>query len=250
MTPSAVNPTPPASDRADGTAIDAALDALHESKRWRSLDNAEGWRKTMRLAIAAYQAASPSPHGTAALRERDDAREGAETWRRYANASASEAAALREALARLLAFIGDEPYGKEGEAARAQARAALSSAASAREEAREAYGYAVRFLHALIDNNAMQQVEPLPTLCGVLTQIDNATTGIASSAREEALREALRKAREIVDSARYITLPTGEYAKMLLPEIDAALRQAAASAREEGRLQGLREAGGKVGGSK
>lgn len=43
-------------------------------------------------------------------------------------------------------------------------------------EIAEAYGYATRFLQTFCESNSLGQVEPLPTLCGVLTQIDNATT--------------------------------------------------------------------------
>ena len=65
-------------------------------------------------------------------------------------------------------------------------------------ELREAYGYAVRFLHAFIDNNGLRQVKPLPTLCGVLTQIDNATT--APRARVTKLEAALKAAYHALES--------------------------------------------------
>ena len=65
-----------------------------------------------------------------------------------------------------------------------------------RGENDQAYSYAVGFLRAFIDNNDQRQVEPLPTLTGVLTQIDNATTITKSlRAENERLREELRIAR-------------------------------------------------------
>lgn len=59
-------------------------------------------------------------------------------------------------------------------------------------ELREAYSYATRFLRAFCEINGLEPVEPLPTLCGVLTQIDNATTLISKQfARLRKLERAL-----------------------------------------------------------
>ena len=68
----------------------------------------------------------------------------------------------------------------------------IAEAGRLRAENDRAYSYAVGFLRAFIDNNDQRQVEPMPTLTGVLTQIDNATT-ITKSLRAEngRLREAL-----------------------------------------------------------
>ena len=85
-------------------------------------------------------------------------------------------------------------------------------------ELREAYGYAVRFLHAFIENNDMRQVEPLPTLCGVLTQIDNATTvTTALRARVAKLEAALKDVR--IDFEMW-------HEKTSIAKIDAALKDA------------------------
>jgi hypothetical protein len=68
-------------------------------------------------------------------------------------------------------------------------RAQLAAQAA---EIAEAYGYATRFLQAFCENNSLRQVDPLPTLCGVLTQIDSATTVInAKDARIAELEAAL-----------------------------------------------------------
>ena len=80
-----------------------------------------------------------------------------------------------------------------------------------RAEIAAAYDYAMHFLQVFCENNLLGRVDPLPTLCGVLTQIDNATTVIrARDAEIAALREApapaeaLRaKATDIEDDPRF-----------------------------------------------
>lgn len=64
-------------------------------------------------------------------------------------------------------------------------------------ELREASSFAARFLHAFIENNDMRQVGPLSTLCGVLTQIDKATTITAALRARVAKLEALLKEADL-----------------------------------------------------
>ena len=80
--------------------------------------------------------------------------------------------------------------------------------AALRAELSEAYGYATRFLQAFCENNGLRQVKPLPTLCGVLTQIDNATT--APRARVAKLETALQEAREFIAKERIKADPQRE----------------------------------------
>jgi hypothetical protein len=67
-----------------------------------------------------------------------------------------------------------------------------------RAERDEAYGYATRFLAAFCENNSLRHVKPLPTIGGVLTQIDNATTVIgAERAKLEATLRKIAHGREV-----------------------------------------------------